>query len=129
MKDRQARESAREYFVPYILGGSAHAHAIAAQIYFRYGIVSLVCDQHPSPIGSLDPFCRYVRLSPASDSSLIAEQLLALCAQQSYTLPIIIPVSKYYEDLAEAERERLEHKFVISSKETLFSSSPLANIP
>lgn len=129
MGTKDVRESARQYFVPYILGNTALAHRLSAKIFLRYGIVSLICDQHPSFLGALDPSCRYVPLSPSCEPSLIADQLLSLCDQQPYTLPMIIPTTKQYAEIIEAERERFEHKFVLADSKTLFSSSPLADIP
>lgn len=129
MSDRQARENAREYFVPYILGNTPTSHRIAARIFCKYGIVSLICDEKSSPLCALDPTCRYLHLSPSDEPRIIAEQLLSLCEQQQYVLPIIIPVVPKYHKAVEAERDTLEHKFVIADKDTLFSSSPLADIP
>ena len=129
MSNRQARENAREYFVPYLLGNTPLSHRIAARIFYKYGIVSLICDEGRSPLCALDIACRYLPLSPSSEPRIIAEQLLSLCEQQPYTLPIIIPVSPKYEKAVKSERAALEHKFVIADKATLFSSSPLADIP
>ena len=129
MSDRQARENAREYFVPYILGNTPTSHRISARIFYKYGIVSLICDERSSPLCALDLSCRYIKLSPSNEPHIIAEQLLSLCEQQQYTLPIIIPVSPKYQRAVEAEISALEHKFVIADKDTLFSSSPLADIP
>lgn len=129
MSDRQARENAREYYVPYILGNTALSHRIAARIFCKYGIVSLICDDKRSPLCALDIACRYLHLASSDEPRIIADQLLSLCEQQPYTLPIIIPASQKYEKAVMAERETLEHKFVIADKATLFSSSPLADIP
>lgn len=128
MSDRQARENARAYFIPYILGNTARSHRIATKIFFKYGIVSLVCDEERSPLGALDPFSRYIRLTSTKEPSITAEQLISLCEQQPCTLPIIIPTTKKYEEAVEQERETLEHKFVIADATSLFSASPLADI-
>lgn len=129
MSNRDVRESARQYFVPYILGNTALAHRLSARIFFRYGILPIVCDESYSLLGALDPTCRYITLSPSGEPSLIADQLIALCEQQPYTLPMIIPTNERYAEIVKAERERFEHKFVLADSKTLFSSSPLANIP
>lgn len=129
MKDRQARESARRYFVPFILGNSARSHRIALRIYLKYGIIPIICDQRRSFIGALSPICRYLRLSQADEPCVIAQQLISLSEQQPYTLPIIIPVTEKYSDAVEAEKSTLEQSFVIADLPSLFSSSPLANIP
>lgn len=129
MKDRQARESARRYFVPFILGNSTLSHRIALRIYLKYGIIPIICDQRRSFIGALSPIYRYLRLSQADEPCVIAQQLISLSEQQPYTLPIIIPVTEKYSDAVEAEKSTLEQSFVIADLPSLFSSSPLANIP
>lgn len=128
MKDRQARENARRYFAPYILGNSPLSRRLALRIYMKYGIIPALCDQRRSLLGALNPFCRYVRLSQADEPCVIADQLRSLCEQAPYTLPIIIPVTEKYKAAVSAQKTSLERYFVLSDCQSLFSASPLADI-
>ncbi len=128
MSDRTLRDEARLYFVPYILGNNSAAHRLASRIFRRFGIVSLICDDHRSALDLIDMSSRTIVLTSTDSPRLIAEQLLSLAAQSSYTLPLIIPTDDRYASVAKSERELLERTFILADADSLFESSPLANI-
>lgn len=127
MSDKTLRDEAKLYFVPYILGNNSAAHKLASRILRKFGIVSLICDDHRSALDLIDMSSRTVVLTPTDSPRLIAEQLISLAAQSSYTLPLIIPADDRYAKAVESEREMLEHTFIITDADRLFKSSPLTN--
>lgn len=127
MSDKTLRDEAKLYFVPYILGNNSAAHKLASRILRKFGIVSLICDDHRSALDLIDMSSRTVVLTHTDSSRLIAEQLISLAAQSSYTLPLIIPTDDRYAKAIESERELLERTFIITDADRIFKSSPLTN--
>lgn len=127
MSGRTLREEARLYFVPYILGNNSAAHKLASRILRKFGIVSLICDDRRSALDLIDMSSRTVVLTPTDSPRLIAEQLIALAAQSSYTLPLIITTDDRYTKAVKSEQELLERTFIITDADSLFESSPLTN--
>ncbi|MBP3369154.1 MAG: hypothetical protein J6L85_00245 [Clostridia bacterium] len=128
MSDRTIRDEARLYFVPYILGNNPTAHKLAARIFRKFGIVSLICDDHRSARDLIDMSSKTLMLTPTDSPRLLAEQLISLAAQNKYTLPIIISTDERFQSMLDRERELLEHTFVFADADSLFDSSPLVNI-
>ena len=50
MSDRVSAESARSYFLPFILGNEGRSHGLSQRIFNKYGIVSLICDSRRNPL-------------------------------------------------------------------------------
>lgn len=128
MSDRVSAESARSYFLPFILGNTKQAHGLSMRIFNKYGIVSLICDSRRHALDFLDFSSKSLRICRTDSPRLLCEQLIALAEQSSYTLPIVIPVGEEYARMIEREREMIEKRFIISSAEELFTRSPLASI-
>lgn len=131
MSDRVSAESARSYFLPFILGNVKQAHSLSQRIFNKYGIISLICDSRRHALDLLDFSSKSLRICRTDSPRLLCEQLIALSEQSPYTLPIVIPVSEEYKRMIECEREvreAIEKRFIISSVEGLFSTSPLARI-
>ena len=128
MSNKILSDDARLYFVPYILGNSSASHKLSAQIYRRFGIVSVICGERRPLLDLFDFTCRSIELTNTDSSRRICEELVWLASQGEYTLPILIPTSDKYSKILNSERERLEEHFVISSPEELFVSSPLSSM-
>ncbi|MBE6592562.1 MAG: hypothetical protein E7642_01045 [Ruminococcaceae bacterium] len=128
MGERTLKDEARLYYVPYILGNTPEAHRLSRSIYHKFGIISVICDSRRSFFDVFDLTSRTVTLSSTDSSRLIAEQLVSLAAQTRYTLPLIIPASDELRKVVSDERGTLERSFVICEADTLFNSSPLADI-
>lgn len=128
MSDRVSAESARSYFLPFILGNEGRSHGLSQRIFNKYGIVSLICDSRRHALDFLDFSSRSIRLCPTDSPRLLCEQLMALAEQSPYMLPLIIPVTDEYARMTNAVRDALETRFIISSPDELFTLSPLASI-
>lgn len=128
MSDRVSAESARSYFLPFILGNEGRSHGLSQKIFNKYGIVSLICDSRRHALDFLDFSSRSIRLCPTDSPRLLCEQLIALAEQSPYTLPLIIPVTDEYARMTDTVRDVLETRFIISSPDELFTLSPLARI-
>ena len=128
MSDRVSAESARSYFLPFILGNGGRSHGLSQRIFNKYGIVSLICDSRRHALDFLDFSSRSIRLCPTDSPRLLCEQLMALAEQSPYMLPLIIPMSEEYARMTNAVRDALETRFIISSPDELFTLSPLASI-
>lgn len=128
MSDRVSAESARSYFLPFILGNEGRSHGLSQRIFNKYGIVSLICDSRRHALDFLDFSSRSIRLCPTDSPRLFCEQLIALAEQSPYMLPLIIPVTDEYARMTNAVRDVLETRFIISSPDELFTLSPLASI-
>lgn len=128
MNDRVSAESARSYFLPFILGNEGRSHGLSQRIFNKYGIVSLICDSRRHALDFLDFSSRSIRLCPTDSPRLLCEQLIALAEQSPYMLPLIIPMSEEYARMTDAVRDALETRFIISSPDELFTLSPLASI-
>ena len=128
MSDRVSAESARSYFLPFILGNGGRSHGLSQRIFNKYGIISLICDSRRHALDFLDFSSRSIRLCPTDSPRLLCEQLIALAEQSPYTLPLIIPVTEEYARMTDEVRNILETRFIISSPDELFTLSPLASI-
>ena len=128
MSDRVSAESARSYFLPFILGNGGRSHGLSQRIFNKYGIVSLICDSRRHALDFLDFSSRSIRLCPTDSPRLLCEQLIALAEQSPYMLPLIIPVTDEYARMTDEVRNILETRFIISSPDELFTLSPLASI-
>ena len=128
MSDRVSAESARSYFLPFILGNEGRSHGLSQRIFNKCGIVSLICDSRRHALDFLDFSSRSIRLCPTDSPRLLCEQLIALAEQSPYMLPLIIPMSEEYARMTNAVRDALETRFIISSPDELFTLSPLASI-
>lgn len=128
MSDRVSAESARSYFLPFILGNEGRSHGLSQRIFNKYGIVSLICDSRRHALDFLDFSSRSIRLCPTDSPRLLCEQLMALAEQSPYMLPLIIPVTDEYARMTNAVRDVIETRFIISSPDELFTLSPLASI-
>ena len=128
MSDRVSAESARSYFLPFILGNEGRSHGLSQRIFNKYGIVSLICDSRRHALDFLDFSSRSIRLCPTDSPRLLCEQLMALAEQSPYMLPLIIPVTDEYARMTNAVRDALETRFIKSSPDELFTLSPLASI-
>ncbi|MBP3315636.1 MAG: hypothetical protein J6M03_07410 [Clostridia bacterium] len=128
MSDRVSAESARSYFLPFILGNGGRSHGLSQRIFNKYGIVSLICDSRRHALDFLDFSSRSIRLCPTDSPRLLCEQLMALAEQSPYMLPLIIPITDEYARMTNAVRDVLETRFIISSPDELFTLSPLASI-
>ena len=128
MSDRVSAESARSYFLPFILGNGGRSHGLSQRIFNKYGIVSLICDSRRHALDFLDFSSRSIHLCPTDSPRLLCEQLMALAEQSPYMLPLIIPMSEEYARMTDAVRDALETRFIISSPDELFTLSPLASI-
>ena len=128
MANKIVDSEARLYFVPYILGNSRASHKLSSKIYRRFGIVSFICDDRRSLLDLFDISSRSVMLTRTDSTRLICEQLVWLASQGSYTLPILISNDPRYNEIMQRENETLEAHFVISKKEDVFLTSPLASL-
>lgn len=127
MKKSAVFEEARSYFLPVFLGSNKLSHKISRRIYRKYKISSLVLDTKRSWRDLLDLSSRFIPLC-SRRPQLVCHQLCCLAESQTYVLPLLIPASDEYGSLADELSLILEADFVICDPNTLFTSSPLANI-
>lgn len=128
MSDRLLRENARIYYLPFVLGRGSDALGVCARIFFRSGVVPFICDTRPSLAAALCPFCKSITLSSTDSPRLLAEQLTDIARQDPYTLPILVPIDKKYRGAVRSQHSTLERSFVISDADSLFASSPFADM-
>ena len=123
------KKEARLYFMPFILGDGREAHRLSQKIYRKYGITCFILDSKMTALSIFDFSSRFLRLTDTQSDELIAKEITPLAKQEPYTLPILIPCSAEYRRLVESKREIFESTFVLSSKDTVLTSSPLNVIP
>ncbi len=122
-----ARREARQYFVPVLLGSNRLSRRISAEIFKKYGMISLVLDRKISFLEYLNPFSCAYKLE-AAEPDLLCREISAVAKQQSYTLPLLIATNGKYRDLVSDFALSLEPLFVICDADRLFESSPLCDI-
>ena len=128
MSNKNIKENASTYFIPYLLGNNKCSFKISLKILAKYGISSLIVDQKHSALDVLNLSCGFIKLSEATDFKIIAQELIDIASRDRYVLPILVPCSKKYEELVDKARNELEPIFVITDVKRLFSDSPLADI-
>lgn len=128
MDSQSIREDARLYFLPVILGNGREAHSLASRIYRRYRTVSYMLADKRSLRDSLSLCCRFIPLHGDPRPEIVCGALIALCEQNPYRLPILIPTEPRYSRAVEKFREHLEPYFVFSDPESILSDSPLTRL-
>jgi len=129
MSNKDVKEYASTYFLPFLLGSNRRSHKLSAKILRKYGIVSLILDEKRSAGDIFDMSSRFVSLCQTDTHTMLADELLAISQRYEYTLPILVPCSQKYEMLVNELSDRLESEFVICNADRIFSDSPLADIP
>ena len=129
MSNKDVREYASTYFLPFVLGSNRRSHKLCAKILRKYGIVSFVLDEKRSMYDLLPLSSRFVQLCDAQSPEIIANELIDIAKKYDYTLPILIPCSQKYSDTVKSQADTLESVFVICEADGVFSNSPLADIP
>ena len=123
------KKEARLYFMPFLLGNEKDAHDLSKKIHRKYGITCFILDKKMTVANIFTFSSRFLRLTDTSKDELITKEIIRLAKQEPYTLPILIPCSAEYRRLVEGNREIFESTFVLSSKDTALTSSPLNIIP
>ena len=127
MKKSAVFEEARSYFLPVLLGSNRLSHKISRRIYGKYRISSLTLDTHRGWRDLCDISSRFIPLC-SKEPQLLGLQLRQLAESQTYTLPLLIATDGEYEALVDKISDGLESSYIICDPNTLFTSSPLANI-
>lgn len=129
MSNKDVREYASNYFLPFLLGSNRRSHKLSAKILRKYGIVSLILDEDRSVYDFFALSSNFVLLCQTQENPILAHELSAIAQRYDYTLPILIPCSQKYAELVEKLSDKLEPEFVICEFDKVFSDSPLADIP
>ena len=129
MSERDVKEYASAYFLPFLLGSNKLSHKLSAKMLRKYGIVSLILDEKRSVRDLFDLSSHFFLLCQTDEHSMLADELSAIAQRYEYVLPILVPCSKKYEELVDRLSDKLETEFVICDAERLFCDSPLADIP
>lgn len=122
------RKEAQAYFQPFLLGNNKTSRRLARKIFRKYGISSFILDEKMS-VANLALFShRFIRLSPASNTSITLLQLNEITKQLQDSLPILVPCSEGFDETVKMYRTELETKFVLSTTESILNNSPLSII-
>lgn len=129
MSNKDVKDHASTYFVPFLLGSNKLSHKLGAKILRKYSITSLILDQKRSAYDVFSLSTRFVKLSDATNHKIVADELSSIAEQYPYALPILIPCTPKYIELVKEQESSLELFFVLCDAQRVFSDSPLANIP
>ena len=123
------REDKKEYLrgalLPVLLGDSVSAHALSAQIYARFGVVSYVCDSRRRFWSFVDPTSRFFDLIAVTEGGAVLAALEQIASNSDY-LPVLIACNERFERFVADNKEVLEPRFIISTKEDIWNSAPFA---
>ncbi len=128
MDKQNLERQAKNYFLPFILGNNRGARALAAKVFRAHHIVSFILEDRRSVRSLFNLSYYFVPLTPTDSSRLLCEQLISYAKQNPFTLPLLVPMTPYYKDAVEQNRELLERYFIIRGSDSLLSSTPLTTI-
>ena len=129
MSNKEAREYARAYFLPFVLGSNRSSHKLCSKIWRKYGIEPIVLDQKRSIYDWFSLTSRFVPLCDTQEHEIISYELISVAKRFDYTLPILISCSPKYTEMLDSQSSILEAVFVICDADKVFSESPLTDIP
>ncbi len=130
MSNHDMRAHARQYLCPCILDGK-HARALAAKIFFKYGIVSLLLSKKASPLDFVSFFYKRIPCvaQGTSNARLLCEELTDMAHSCNGLMMMLVPTSDSDRSAIDAYGDELEAFFIICSEDAVFCDSPLAQIP
>lgn len=120
-------ETMRENILPILLDNTSEAHRLSAQLFRRYGLVSLILGK-PRLRDLFDPSSHTLRLPHTDCERLRVEELIALAEKREGKLPILIPCSEEARETVKRFENVLESRFILLDADAALSASPLAKI-
>ena len=111
--------------LPVLLGDSLSAHALSFKIYARCGVESYVCDAKRSVWSFLDPTSKFFDLISVSEGAALMSALLQIAENTDY-LPVLVPMGERFSRFLEEQRDILEPRFIITTKDDIWNSAPFA---
>lgn len=129
MNNKEVREYARAYFLPFVLGSNKRSHKLCARIQRKYGIEPMMLDEKRSFYDFVCLSSHFVPLCDTQEHEIISDELISIAKRYESTLPILISCSPKYSEMIASQADKLEAVFVICDADKVFSDSPLANIP
>ena len=117
----------KDSIIPVILGDNLSAHLLALKIFFRFGVISYVCDVKRSPLSFIDPCTRHFPLFSKSRGGVVLESLAYLSSSPDYLL-LLVCCDEELDAVIEQNRNYIEARFIITDKEALFKDSPLSKL-
>ena len=114
-----AREALNTSVVPILVGDGLKARLLAAKVFMKYGVHSVICDEKQSAWRFVVGFGGFYKLLRTADARLFCEELERISELSAGGVLIIAPCSNIFSDLvSECERE-IEKRFVIAKPTTL----------
>ena len=114
-----AREALKTSVVPILVGDGLKARLLAAKVFMKYGVHSVICDEKQSAWRFVVGFGGFYKIIRTHDPRLLCEELERISELSAGGVLIIAPCSNIFSDLvSECERE-IEKRFVIAKPNTL----------
>ncbi len=124
MTRKETKELLLQNVVPIFIGNNARAHRLAGQLFYQYGIVSILCGKRKNLLDLLDPSCVFVKLLEKDLDRLTLEQLSDLANEYKEYLLFLIPVSSEGIRFSHENSDFLEASFILSDPQALLSQAP-----
>ena len=118
--EAERNEILQENVCPILLDNTAAAHRLAAGLYRRYGIISLIVGK-PRFRDLFDAASRTLRLSPTACDRLRVEQWIDLAKRSEGQLLLLVPTSDGARDVVHRFAEALEPYFIVLEPDGVLS--------
>lgn len=115
----ETKELLRQDILPVMLGNGLSAHRLAARIFARYGVVSVLCGARRGFFDCLDPTSVFLRLSRKDSARLFAERLTDFADAHEELLCLLVPMTADASALVSEQAPLLETRFVCVTPEEL----------
>lgn len=127
MVNDEFRAMARQTVLPVILDHNGAAHRLAASLFRRYGIASMVCGDKQSLRDRLSLCSAFLLLFHEKHPALAAEQLMDFARTYEELILILIPITEEQQRFVADHRALLEDRYLLSDPKAVFTCAPLAN--
>ena len=120
-----AKEALSSTIVPVMLGDGPKARMLAARLFLKYGVQSIICDEKQSAWRFVFGFGGFYKIIKSSESRLVAEELERIADVSSGGLLFVAPCSADFSRLLEEVTDRVETRFIIASSDDLLDKIAL----
>jgi hypothetical protein len=113
---------------PIFLGNTHASRSLAARLFYRAGVSSLICDKKRSAFDLFAMSYRFYPLYKSLDDALLLEQLFSLAKKHSERTLLLVPTTEEYSSATDRLAQQLETQFIITDINSLFDCPPIKDI-
>lgn len=114
-----AREALNTSVVPILFGDGLRARLLAARVFVKYGVHSVICDEKQSAWRFLLGFGGFYKIIRTPDPRLFCEELERIAEMSAGGVLILAPCDEPFADLVNECESEIEKRFVIAERNTL----------